>query len=122
MLIAHLPAGYLLGSAARQRSAAPGIMIVALIGSVLPDFDMVYFFLTGGKVHHHDYVSHWPLFWLGFAATAPLSDQSTGAGLASHGRRLFRSRRASYGYGYRRCADALARAIRLVEIRADDGA
>ncbi|MBA1349549.1 metal-dependent hydrolase [Rhizobium indicum] len=70
MLIAHLPAGYLLGSAARQRSAAPGIMTAALIGSVLPDFDMVYFFLTGGKVHHHDYVSHWPLFWLGFAATA----------------------------------------------------
>jgi inner membrane protein len=68
MLIAHLPAGYILGSAARQRSEAPRIMTAALIGSVLPDFDMVYFFLTGGKIHHHSYVSHWPLFWLALAA------------------------------------------------------
>ncbi|MFS8147512.1 metal-dependent hydrolase [Rhizobium sp. BR 249] len=68
MLIAHLPAGYILGSAARQRSKASGIMTAALVGSVLPDFDMVYFFLTGGKVHHHDYVTHWPLFWLALAA------------------------------------------------------
>ena len=68
MLIAHLPAGYLLGSAARRRSAAPGIMTAALIGSVLPDFDMVYFFVTGGRVHHHDFISHWPLFWLALAA------------------------------------------------------
>ena len=70
MLIAHLPAGYILASAARQRSAAPRIMTAALVGSVLPDFDMVYFFLTGGKVHHHDYVSHWPLFWLALAVVA----------------------------------------------------
>lgn len=68
MLIAHLPAGYILGSAARQRSAAPRFRIATLIGSVLPDFDMVYFFLTGGKIHHHDYITHWPLFWLAIAA------------------------------------------------------
>ncbi|EJC79909.1 hypothetical protein Rleg4DRAFT_1515 [Rhizobium leguminosarum bv. trifolii WSM2297] len=66
MLIAHLPAGYLLARVARQRFAAPG-MAAALIGSVLPDFDMVYFCMTGGKVHHHDYISHWPLFWLALA-------------------------------------------------------
>ncbi|TAU87925.1 metal-dependent hydrolase [Rhizobium leguminosarum] len=70
MLIAHLPAGYILASAARQRSAPPRIMTAALVGSVLPDFDIVYFFLTGGKVHHHDYVSHWPLFWLALAVVA----------------------------------------------------
>jgi len=70
MLIAHLPAGYILASAAQQQSAAPRIMAAALVGSVLPDFDMVYFFLTGGKVHHHHYVSHWPLFWLALAVVA----------------------------------------------------
>ena len=70
MLIAHLPAGYILASAARQRSAASRIVAAALVGSALPDVDMVYFFLTGGKVHHHDYVSHWPLFWLALAVVA----------------------------------------------------
>lgn len=52
----------------QQRSAAPRVMTAALVGSVLPDFDMIYFLLTGGKIHHHDYISHWPLFWLALAA------------------------------------------------------
>jgi inner membrane protein len=36
---------------------------------MLPDADMLYFhFVDSGKVHHHDYMTHWPLFWLACAA------------------------------------------------------
>lgn len=62
MLIAHLPSGYLLGHAARARGAA---MAAALIGSVAPDFDMLWFHLVDhGRVHHHLYPSHIPGCWL----------------------------------------------------------
>lgn len=40
MLIAHLPAGYIIGSVARSAAPkAPGLMLAALVGSVAPDFD-----------------------------------------------------------------------------------
>ncbi len=64
MLIAHLPAGYIIATAASRRATSPAIMAAALIGSVAPDFDMIYFYASGGRVHHHAYVTHWPLFWL----------------------------------------------------------
>ena len=64
MLIAHLPAGYILGTAARRRASSSAVMAAALIGSVAPDFDVIYFYASGGRVHHHAYVTHWPLFWL----------------------------------------------------------
>ena len=64
MLIAHLPAGYILGTAVRRRASSSAIMAAALIGSVAPDFDVIYFYASGGRVHHHAYVTHWPLFWL----------------------------------------------------------
>ncbi len=64
MLIAHLPAGYILGTAARRRASSSTVMAAALIGSVAPDFDVIYFYASGGRVHHHAYVTHWPLFWL----------------------------------------------------------
>lgn len=67
MLIAHLPAGYIIGTAARRRVSSPAILATALIGSVAPDFDMIYFHALGGRVHHHTYVTHWPLFWLASA-------------------------------------------------------
>ncbi len=64
MLIAHLPAGYILGTAARRRASSSAVMAAALIRSVAPDFDVIYFYASGGRVHHHAYVTHWPLFWL----------------------------------------------------------
>jgi inner membrane protein len=66
MLIAHLPAGFILGTIMRDRpGSATGVMAAALIGSVFPDFDLFYFYLVdGGHVHHHAYVTHWPLFWI----------------------------------------------------------
>jgi len=41
-----------------------GIVIAAMIGSVMPDIDMLYFhFVDGGRTHHHAYFTHLPLFW-----------------------------------------------------------
>lgn len=65
MIIAHLPAGYLLG---RASSAQRGVLGVVLLASILPDFDMLWFHLVdGGSVHHHRYWPHIPAFWAGAA-------------------------------------------------------
>jgi inner membrane protein len=69
MLIAHLPAGYLLARRLAPRlAAAPGdlrrLMGFGLAGSVFPDFDILYFyFLDGRQTLHHDYWPHIPAFW-----------------------------------------------------------
>ncbi|RWB51145.1 metal-dependent hydrolase [Mesorhizobium sp.] len=65
MLIAHLPSGYILGRLALRRwPEASGIVVAAMLGSVIPDIDMLYFHLIdGGRTHHHAYITHWPLFW-----------------------------------------------------------
>ena len=69
MLIAHLPAGYLLARRiAPPLAAAPGdarrLMGLGLVGSVFPDIDMLYFHLVDrGQTLHHDYWTHIPAFW-----------------------------------------------------------
>ncbi len=66
MLIAHLPAGYILGRTTRTKGAMLGGVLLA---SVLPDFDMLWFYLVdGGSVLHHRYWTHVPGFWLIVAA------------------------------------------------------
>lgn len=71
MFIGHLPAGYLLASALRDRiqglsSRHAALLLTAgLIGSVFPDLDWFYFwFVDHGRVHHHRYWTHLPLFWV----------------------------------------------------------
>ena len=69
MLIAHLPAGYLLARRIAPRlAAAPAdarrLMTVGLAGSVFPDIDLVFFYLADGRrTLHHDYWTHIPAFW-----------------------------------------------------------
>lgn len=70
MLIAHLPTGYLAGTAALDRLALPVrqrrvLLAAALAASVAPDLDVVAFYTVGGDVHHHAYPTHWPLVWMG---------------------------------------------------------
>lgn len=61
MLIAHLPSGYLLARATRAKGLAMG---AALLGAVVPDFDMIWFhFIDHGAIHHHKYWVHAPGFW-----------------------------------------------------------
>lgn len=62
MIIAHLPSGYLLARAAGYRR---GLMLgAALLGAVLPDFDMLYFHFVDHAVHHHRFWPHIPAVWL----------------------------------------------------------
>ncbi len=48
-------------------------MLAFMLGNVLPDIDMLYFYLIdGGRTHHHKYWTHLPVFWLGALAAALL--------------------------------------------------
>lgn len=70
MFIAHLPAGYILTRTVQKRSSKPSsnLLRAGLIGSVFPDFDLVYFYLIDNQqTPHHEYWMHWPLFWLAVA-------------------------------------------------------
>ncbi len=66
MLTAHLPSGYVLGRLGPQmRWGLP----VAMIGGVLPDLDMIWFYLVDqGRIHHHRYWVHIPIFWAAIGA------------------------------------------------------
>ncbi len=67
MFIAHLPAGYLLGKAVSKAKLTykKRLVIWTAIGSVLPDIDMLYFYLIDNQsTHHRHYLSHWPLTWI----------------------------------------------------------
>ena len=67
MLTAHLPSGYVAGRLLPQRISR--LMPVALVASVLPDVDMLWFHLVDrGAVHHHKYWVHVPFFWFVLAA------------------------------------------------------
>lgn len=70
MFIAHLPAGYLATRVLTPRLADSAremrwLMALGLVGAVLPDFDLLYFYLVDGRrTLHHDYWTHIPAFWL----------------------------------------------------------
>jgi len=70
MFIAHLPAGYLMARRlvprlAREPRRARSLMVLCLVASVLPDIDLVYFYLFDDRrTLHHDYWTHIPAFWL----------------------------------------------------------
>lgn len=73
MLTAHLPSGYVLWRSG-PKTAWAGWLPVGLIGAVLPDIDMVFFYLVDHKAfHHHTYWVHIPLFWAVLAVlTVPM--------------------------------------------------
>ena len=72
MILAHLPSGYLLARGASHRR---GVMLAAAsLGAVLPDFDMVWFYLVDHSVHHHRFWPHIPAVWAVIALiTLPLT-------------------------------------------------
>lgn len=64
MLIAHLPAGYLVAQGFNSLKVK-GIVPVALLGSIFPDLDMFYFYLVDNRQHHHhSYWTHFPSIWI----------------------------------------------------------
>lgn len=69
MLTAHLPAGYILSRAVKRSGG--GVTAAILLGSVLPDLDLIWFYLIDDRaIHHHRYWVHAPGFWA--IATVPL--------------------------------------------------
>lgn len=65
MYIAHIPAGYILTKFLSKKFTQVKYTVSAgLIGSVAPDFDMIYKILFDiNGVNHRYYFSHFPLFW-----------------------------------------------------------
>lgn len=79
MFIAHLPAGYLLFKSSPWRLSAP-VFAAGLVGALLPDIDMAYFFLVDQRAHHHhNYLTHRPALWLAVACLG-LALRRTSAG------------------------------------------
>lgn len=71
MFIGHLPAGYCLTRILQIRfdggnRQAHGLYLwIGLICSVLPDLDLVYFYLIDHRQHaHHSYWTHTPFYWI----------------------------------------------------------
>jgi len=68
VFIGHLPAAYLLGHTVFSPSGnnmSGYVILIALIGGVIPDCDLVYFYTMGERqVVHHEYWTHIPFFWL----------------------------------------------------------
>jgi inner membrane protein len=71
MFIAHLPAAYLLNKLCfKIRWVDPATLGrfaqgIGCLGGILPDFDLLYFYLIDERAHrHHTYFTHFPLFWL----------------------------------------------------------
>lgn len=77
MLIAHLPAGiitsHVLTKRVSHKFTRPQIKklwIIGILFSIIPDFDLIYFYGVSSAVHHHKFFPHLPIFWLGFFALA----------------------------------------------------
>ena len=73
MLIAHLPAGYLLskGMLAMEHlhhlsaQTKRRLVVAGMAGAIFPDIDLLYFYLIDHRQHgHHSYWTHLPLFWV----------------------------------------------------------
>ena len=73
MMIAHIPAGYLLSRRLAPRLAGNparlrGLMALGLVAAVLPDIDLFYFYLIDNRqTLHHEYWTHVPTFWAAVA-------------------------------------------------------
>ena len=70
MLIAHAPTGLLMAAVLiKLKPETVSWQRWYLMGAVmglLPDLDMLWFYFVDHKqFHHHVYVPHWPIVWLG---------------------------------------------------------
>ena len=66
MITAHLPAGYVTG---RAFARSGPILWAAVLGGLLPDLDLIWFYLIDDRAfHHHHYWVHIPAFWAALAA------------------------------------------------------
>lgn len=70
MIIAHLPAGYVISKLLARHAEPFGVPAKAFVwagvlGALAPDLDMFYFHLVDHRQHHHHtYLTHYPVVWL----------------------------------------------------------
>lgn len=70
MIIGHLPAGYIFSRLLTHKLSSIGISnhhvaLFTVLGAIVPDFDMLYFYLVDNRQHHHHtYWTHYPILWL----------------------------------------------------------
>lgn len=65
MFIGHLPAGYILTKKLQKKFKMKYFLFLGLLGSVLPDIDILYFyFIDNRQTLHHSYWIHTPFYWL----------------------------------------------------------
>lgn len=70
MFIGHLPAGFISARLLFTHLKSVGVSYTAFIawgmfGAIIPDIDMVYFYLIDHRQHHHhSYITHFPIVWL----------------------------------------------------------
>lgn len=65
MFIAHAPAGYIISKLKGLRGSRRRIGWFAVITSLVPDLDLLYFYLIDDKANvHHSYWTHTPAFWV----------------------------------------------------------
>lgn len=63
MFVAHLPAAYLAVRGLRPQTTRT-VLAAVLAGSVLPDIDLLWFYLVDARQHHHHaYLTHKPALW-----------------------------------------------------------
>ena len=68
MFIAHLPAGYIATVLSRKKwpskTASSWFAVASCVGSVAPDFDLIYYYVWDKQQHHHHgYWTHYPIIW-----------------------------------------------------------
>ena len=70
MIFAHLPAGYIMSrllfkKIANQKVSYESFRFWAMTGAIAPDFDLLVFAIADHHPkHHHEYLTHFPLFWI----------------------------------------------------------
>lgn len=72
MFIAHIPAGYLASNLLSQKSQnRRKLVATGVVCSFLPDLDLLWFYLIDNRqTPHHEYIFHWPLFWIACGSIA----------------------------------------------------
>ena len=72
MLIAHAPTGLLIAALLIRMKPCDTSWkhwyVTGAVMGVLPDLDMLWFYFVDHKqFHHHVYLPHWPVVWLGIS-------------------------------------------------------